>query len=131
MNFQFADGNKELRRLSSPARTSGYLLGRPRACVLVDLGHACTGPGYQKTILGRRAIGAHRFLFPRKQDLPTRKHHRKGAAINTHAVGTYILPPSPDCSPSGCATPFPTTEECMNNRWLRGDTHPLGVAWAI
>lgn len=51
-------------------------------------------------------------------------------AMDTHAIGTYILP-SPDWSLSGRVTPFQTPLEWVNNLWLRGDTHPLGVAWGI
>lgn len=28
-------------------------------------------------------------------------------------------------------SPFPRLEDWVNDRWLGGDTHPLGVVWGI
>lgn len=74
----------------------------------------------------------HRFLFQRKQDLPTgnTNNRKESKALDMRAIGTYILP-SPDWSLSGRVTPFQTFEEWVNNLWLKGDTRPLGVAWGI
>lgn len=126
--------------------------------MLVDLVHVYTGPVYRQTILWRRAKGAHRFLIQRKQNLPTSNAPNTTKNVwhlDMHTIGTYMplslatdgveLRESCTSEPHAWATaqrPWPPTGpwwqsdlpsqgRTSNDRWLRRDTHPLGVIGGI